>query len=175
MKLDIGCGNKKRDGYTGVDVAKLPGVDIVCDIRQGLPSIKDNSVEEIYCAHVLEHITDLEAVMKEFHRVLSPGGQLIIRVPHCFSPSAFGDPTHCRYFNFETFRNYDRAHTKSYYRDFHFNFKSSRIQVDRNWHKPSLFDSFLEWLLNIKQRRGEKFLKILPYKYWEVYTVLVKE
>lgn len=175
MKLDIGCGNRKREGYTGMDIANLPGVDIVCDIKQGLPMVKDNSVEEIYCAHVLEHITNMEEVVKEFHRVLKAGGRLIIRVPHCFSPSAFGDPTHCRYFTYETFKNYDKSHTKAYYRDFHFSFVSSRIQIDRNWHKPNLFDRLLEWLINIKQRRGEKFLKIIPYKYWEVYTILQKE
>jgi ubiquinone/menaquinone biosynthesis C-methylase UbiE len=175
MKLDIGCGNRKKDGYIGVDIVKTPSVDIVCDIRQGLPMIENNSVDEIYCSHILEHIANLEEVMKEFHRILKSSGSLIIRVPHCFSPSAFGDPTHCRYFTYETFKNYDKNHTKSYYRDFHFNFISSKIQIDHNWHKVNIFDKFLEWLINIKQRRGEKLLKIIPYKYWEVYTVLKKE
>jgi len=31
--LDIGCGRDKKSGYIGVDKAKLPGVDIICDIE----------------------------------------------------------------------------------------------------------------------------------------------
>lgn len=173
MKLDIGCGKRKRPGYIGVDIIKLPEIDVVCNISKGLPFATE-SIDEIYCAHVLEHISDLESLMKEFHRALKPDKSLIIRVPHCFSPSAFGDPTHCRYFTYETFRNYDKSHTKAYYRNFHFEFVYSRMQVDRNWHKASFLDMILEKLLNIKQRRGEKWLKIIPYKYWEVYTELRK-
>ncbi len=173
MKLDIGCGKRKRPGYIGIDISQLPGLDLVNNIKQGL-SFADNSVDEIYCAHVLEHIADLESVMKEFHRVLKTGASLIIRVPHCFSPSAFGDPTHCRYFTYETFKNFDKKHTKAYYRHFHFEFISSRMQVDRNWHQASWFDVLLEKLINLKQRRGEKWLKVLPYKYWEVATELRK-
>ncbi|MDI6787117.1 MAG: methyltransferase domain-containing protein, partial [Planctomycetota bacterium] len=154
---------------------KLPDVDIVCDIRKGLPMIKSEAVEEIYCSHILEHISNLEEVMREFHRILKTGGRIIIRVPHVWSPSAFGDPTHCRYFTYETFRSYDKNHTKSYYYDFHFRFISSRIRLDRNWHRTNLFDKVLEWLLNIKQRRGEKLLKVIPYGYWEVLTILEKE
>lgn len=175
MKLDIGCGNYKKEGYIGVDIIKLPRVDIVCDIQKGLPMIESNSVEEIYCSHVLEHILNLEDVMREFHRVLKPDGKLIIRVPHCLSPSAFGDITHCRFFTYETFKSYDASHTKSYYHNFHFKFISSRMQLDRNWHSDNIFHRFIEWLINFKQRRGEKWLKVIPYGYWEIYTVMKKE
>ena len=39
---------------------------------------------------------------------------------------------------------------------------------------PEIFDKFLEKLINLNQRKGERFLKILPYKEWEVYSELRK-
>lgn len=173
--LDIGCGkDKKVKEAIGLDKAIVPGVDIVCDITLGLP-IKDNIVDKIYCSHVLEHIRDLESLMAELHRTLKAGGLLRIWVPHCFSAIAFGDMTHCRYFTYETFLQFDKSHPKSYYHKFHFHFLFSRMQLFRNWYKPNLFERILEKVINYNQRIGERFLKCLPYKDWEVYTELKKD
>ncbi len=188
MKLDIGCGvlndSKKRRytrylgsydpaEYIGVDKIHVPGVDVVCDINKGLP-FRDETIDEIICIHVLEHVPDLELVMKEFHRVLKPAGILRIWVPHCFSPIAFGDSTHCRFFTYETFIQFDKRHRASYYYQFHFDFIMSKLQILRRGYKPNFFDKILEGLINLKQRKGERFLKVLPYKDWEVYSVLKK-
>jgi ubiquinone/menaquinone biosynthesis C-methylase UbiE len=187
-RLDIGCGkldevkiqryqrylgNYVPQEYTGVDRVKLPGVDVVCDITQGLP-FEDETVDEIICIHVLEHIKNLEFVMREFRRILKRGGVLRIWVPHCFSPGAFGDSTHVRFFTFETFLQFDAGHPQSYYFDFHFKFIKSRMQLLRRWYKPNIVERFLEKVINWKQRQGERFLKILPYKDWEVYFELMK-
>src|SRR3972149_4347712 len=80
MKLDIGCGNRKKEGYIGIDKVKFDCVDIVKDIQKGLPFL-DNVIDEIYCSHCLEHIEDLIFVMNEFYRVLKKEGVLIIEVP----------------------------------------------------------------------------------------------
>ena len=97
-------------------------------------------------------------------------GVLKIWVPHCFSPSAFGDSTHVRFFTFETFKQFDRQNQGSYYYDFHLDFVRSKMQIFRRWYQPNFFDRFLETLINLNQRKGERFLKILPYKEWEVYS-----
>lgn len=175
--FDIGCGkDKKVKEAIGLDKVMLKGVDIICDITASLPiSIREDVADEIYCSHVLEHIRDLESVMAELHSVLKPGGLLRIWVPHCFSAAAFGDMTHCRYFTFETFSQYDESHPKSYYHKFHFQFLYSRMQLMRNWYKPNLFEKFLEEVINYNPRIGERILKCLPYKEWEVYTELKKK
>ena len=49
------------------------------------------------------------------------------------------------------------------------------MQIFRRWYKVKWFDKILESLINRRQRKGERFLKILPYKEWEVYTELRKE
>ncbi len=189
IRLDIGAGkldqNKvtryKRylgddynpEDYLSIDRGPLPGIKVACDISKGLP-FKNHCVDELICIHVLEHINDLKAIMGELHRVLKEDGVLKIWVPHCFSPIAFGDSTHVRYFTFETLKQFVSDNQAAYYYDFHFNSIIAKMQVFRRWYKPQILDKILEKAINRNQRKGERFLKILPYKEWEVYSELRK-
>lgn len=56
MKLDIACGANKKEGFTGIDIADVPSVDIVHDLNVYPWPIEDESVEEIWCSHYIEHI-----------------------------------------------------------------------------------------------------------------------
>jgi hypothetical protein len=50
LKLDLGCGTKKLEGYLGVDKVKLEGVDLVLDLDSTKPwPWKDGSVDAIEC------------------------------------------------------------------------------------------------------------------------------
>ena len=82
MRLHIG-GWERREGWTILDAAPGPHVDIVgpCD---DLGRFESGSVLEIYASHVLEHLSYVEALpraLKEWHRVLAPGGRAMISVP----------------------------------------------------------------------------------------------
>jgi predicted SAM-dependent methyltransferase len=78
MKLHLGCGRRKWDGYINCD---LQDSDVDCDIRV-LP-FDDNSADEIVAIHVVEHfmITEVRWVLADWLRVLRPGGELIIELP----------------------------------------------------------------------------------------------
>jgi predicted SAM-dependent methyltransferase len=185
-KLDVGCGpldTAKRhrylrytldpDEYLGVDRVRLAGVAVVADLDRGLP-FAAASVDEIVAVHLLEHVVSLEHTMREFHRILKPGGSLRAWVPHCFSAIAFGDTTHQRFFAHDSLSQFDRRHPTGYYYDFHFEFAESKMQVFRRWYRPKPFDRLLEYLINRNQPRGQRFLKVLPYKEWEIYFHLRK-
>ena len=75
LLLDIGCGTNKKQGYIGIDRIKLSGVDVVCDIEEGLP-FKDNTVDGIRVIQVLEHVRDLIFVLEEFWRVCKEGAEI---------------------------------------------------------------------------------------------------
>ena len=60
MKLHIGCGEKYLPGWKHLDARKFPHVDYVTNKLDKLDMFADNSVEEIYACHVLEHFTRLE-------------------------------------------------------------------------------------------------------------------
>lgn len=83
-KLDI-CGGRnpyKPGEYLNVDAVDFPQVDLVFDITKTFP-IEDNVIEEILSAATLEHLRkehNLHA-MREFFRVLAPGGRVRICTP----------------------------------------------------------------------------------------------
>jgi predicted SAM-dependent methyltransferase len=58
--VELGCGTrKKKIGSIGIDIADLPGVDIVADLENGLPFLPDRSVDRIHCRSVFEHIKQI--------------------------------------------------------------------------------------------------------------------
>jgi predicted SAM-dependent methyltransferase len=78
--LEIGSGDKKgKNGWVTVD---LHGSDIIHDLKKGIP-LFDNSVDEIYASHVLEHISfkDLIVLLDEIYRVLKLNGKFSVCVP----------------------------------------------------------------------------------------------
>lgn len=105
LRLDLGCGINKIEGYIGVDSLKLPGVDQIVDLTKTWPW-KSGTVDEVYCSHTLEHFTQEERihVMNELYRVLKPvaydsAGKVIqgfatFITPAIFADRAYGDPTH---------------------------------------------------------------------------------
>jgi SAM-dependent methyltransferase len=113
LRFDLGCGNHKRDGFVGVDRVRLDGVDVVWDVRQGLPS-NDDTVDYIVADNLLEHIgPEFIDVMNDLHRVLKPGGRLTAIVPGVHAPAAaYADPTHVRYFVPETWDYFDGEHAR---------------------------------------------------------------
>ena len=86
MKLHVGCGEKYLPGYKHLDARKFPHVDYVTNKLDKPDMFADDSIEEIYACHVLEHFTRIDMkrgeVLKEWHRVLKSGGVLRIAVPN---------------------------------------------------------------------------------------------
>lgn len=95
LKLDLGCGPNKREGFHGVDSREFKGVDQVVDLRKPWPW-KDCSVAEAHSSHFVEHLAATERIhfTNELYRVLVPGGTAQIIVPHWNSHRAYGDLTH---------------------------------------------------------------------------------
>ena len=98
MKLNLGCGKTKLDGWVNIDISKDVQPDVVWDLLLFPWGFADCEVEEIYCSHFVEHIGDeLIDFMDEAYRVLKPGGIFKIRCPYYTSIRAVQDPTHKRF------------------------------------------------------------------------------
>lgn len=80
MKLHLGCGPKKLDGYVNVDAVGNP--DKVCDLSVFPWPFEDDSADEIFSEHFLEHVQDYDKTILEMYRILKPDGLLRFRVPH---------------------------------------------------------------------------------------------
>jgi SAM-dependent methyltransferase len=98
----------KQRSYETTDLA-MPGVDFHSDLT-AIPR-PDGAYDAIVCSHVLEHVSDDRAAMRELHRVLAPGGFAVLQVPIATRLSEtreglelppderaarHGDPTHLR-------------------------------------------------------------------------------
>jgi len=81
-KLNLGCGIDYKEGFVNVDFHSHIKVDVEHDLN-GLPyPFASEEFDFILASHVLEHLDKPFFIMKELHRILKPGGTLIIKVPH---------------------------------------------------------------------------------------------
>lgn len=83
MKLNLGCGGDKKQGYVNIDIRKEVKPDMVLDLEKTPYPFDDNSIDEILAKDVIEHFSfrNVERVVKEWHRILKPGGKLVIQTP----------------------------------------------------------------------------------------------
>jgi SAM-dependent methyltransferase len=103
LRLNLGSGLRRLEGFYNVDVVELPGLDILADLNEPFSQLPDNCVETIHCRHVLEHVERLMELLAEIHRVTHPDGRIDVTVPHFSNPYGYSDPTHVRFFGLYSF------------------------------------------------------------------------
>lgn len=106
MKLNLGSGQNPLPGWINVDLREP------CDLKMDLdcappvmPSFphEDDSVDEFFASHLLEHIVNLLPLMQACWRIAKPGARFVARVPYGSSDDADEDPTHVRRFFLNSF------------------------------------------------------------------------
>ncbi|WP_432836539.1 methyltransferase domain-containing protein [Dactylosporangium sp. CA-092794] len=95
LVADLGCGTHRRDErIVCVDGGAYGNVDVVTDLRR-LP-LADGCLAGGVSIAVLEHVPDPAAHIAEMHRVLRPGGRMLVFVP-------FMQPFHASPFDFQRY------------------------------------------------------------------------
>lgn len=89
VRMNLGCGDKILDGYINVDVVEAragKSPDVICDLHD-LSAFENDFADEILAVHVIEHFWQWEVVsiLKEWTRVLKPGGKMILECPNLVS------------------------------------------------------------------------------------------
>lgn len=81
IKLNLGSGGKTIPGFINCDLFPQLGVDEIFSLDE-IP-YADCSVDEISSEHALEHLPRLqgEKALKEWFRVLKPGGKVDLKIP----------------------------------------------------------------------------------------------
>jgi len=172
-KLEVGCGNSKRKGYIGMDIANLDGVDIVHDMNIAPWPFENDTFEEIIFDDVLEHSKDLLVVLSEVYRISKNGCKIKISVPHFSSDNMYTDPTHTIFFSSRSFSYFDKSQNPKhgfYLPQVNFKVKKTYLsfrefQTHEADNKP--FNPFrllgIEFLINKNKRVYERFFAwILP-------------
>lgn len=82
VKLNLGCWKRNFPGWINIDVIGYPHIHFKRDIKD-LSIFEDESVDLVYASHCLEYFTldDAKMALKEWCRVLKPGGELNVAVP----------------------------------------------------------------------------------------------
>jgi SAM-dependent methyltransferase len=132
--LDVGCGINKQPGTLGVDRNPASRADVLCDLDSFPYPFADNSFDRVLAIHVIEHVADVMGAMREFHRLVRPGGTVRIETPHYTDFSSFCDPTHRSHLNSYSFRYFGEDHGGfGYYTQAKFREISVRVKLLRFW------------------------------------------
>ncbi len=159
--LDIGCGKNKRPGATGIDRVPLPGVDLVHDLNALPYPFPDDTFDEVYATHVIEHMDSILAVMEEIHRITRPGGKVTIITPHYTDPVSWQDPTHKWHLSSYSFIYFDPGYHTNHYTNARFKTTSRTLEMAALWKLTGI-----QFLINLDNRfPGFRFLR----KFWEQY------
>ena len=80
--IHLGCGPQNDERYINVDLIPFPHVHFIHGVTR-LPMFKNNYADLLYASHVLEHTQygQLKEILKEWCRVIKPGGIIRIAVP----------------------------------------------------------------------------------------------
>jgi SAM-dependent methyltransferase len=89
IKIDLGCGDKRRDGYLGLDYVAGAQVDHVLDLTKEPYPFEDRSVDAVFSAHFLEHIEEPNHVFSEIGRICKDGAKIEFWTPYAFTNEAF--------------------------------------------------------------------------------------
>lgn len=118
LRLDIGCGPSKQEGFVGMDARPLEGVDIVHNWNDYPWPFDDESVVIAIASHVIEHVNPADGGflrwMDELWRIMQVDGEVAITFPHGSGQGYLQDPTHCNACNEMTWAYFDpeEPHTR---------------------------------------------------------------
>lgn len=76
LRLELGCGPMVDPNYVNVDMQWLPGVDVIAE--GGALPFETGSVDEIYSAHLVEHLPQEDMrrrLLPHWLSLLKPGGR----------------------------------------------------------------------------------------------------
>jgi len=167
IKLDLGCGECKKKGFIGIDSSKLKGVDVVCNLEKNFP-FKDNSIDEIYSNHTIEHFDNLINVFEEICRVLKTNSIATIIVPHHSNPLTHSF-MHKSYWSYYSLNFLEKGRERHYYTKANFKILKKEIHILGG----DMFLKPLQWFINIFPNLYEAVLCPL-IKATEIMFVLQK-
>ncbi|MBL8379796.1 MAG: methyltransferase domain-containing protein [Burkholderiales bacterium] len=101
VRIDLGCGARKEEGFIGLDRSPAAGVDIVADLDADLP-LADDCVDCLVASHSLEHVRDLMHAIREIYRVCRHGAAICIVAPYNEQKLSLANPYHLGAFNEHT-------------------------------------------------------------------------
>ena len=181
--LELGSGPAKQIAVAiTVDMLDMEGVDIVCNMDEGFPFLEDESIDEIYSFHFLEHVKDVNVLMREIYRVLKKGGKNIGRVPYFANPYFYSDPTHKTTFGLYTFSYFSKSQyfkrkVPTFYNDLDFQILKVELRFQSKFFFRHRIKMIWQKIFNSSRYMKEFYEELLCYwiPAYELYFELEKK
>ena len=175
MKLNLGCGNDYKKDYINCDWTDKIKVDKVVNLEEPLTMFKSNSIEEVICYHVLEHIKNFTLLMKELHRISKDETIIKVKTPFYSSWGQFNDPTHVRFFTpytFDYFKVNNYSHEVGCSEDM---FKIIKVRINFGIGKSSILNKIINPIVNLNHKIYCRFFAwIFPCAEIEYELITIK-
>lgn len=159
VRVELGCGSTKNEGYLGIDRFSLPNVDLVADLNKGIP-LEDNSVDVIFCSHSLEHFDSLSNIVNDIYRVCKHKAIINILSPYHMETVNLANIYHKQVFNEATFRFFSK--------------ESSTTIDDREYYNPHAASWGLALSDNSEQDTNIQILD-MEYFYFPSYATMTDD
>lgn len=158
VKINIGSGTRRLKGYINVDY--FLDAEVKWDLNESPYPFKDDVATEVIAENILEHLDDITKTMKEIYRISKDKAVIYIDVPYYKSAAAFTNPTHYRFFAWNTLDYYCTPQDAG---DFPKMFKviTKKLQW-KSSRKPVIKQICLimDWIVNIHPTLTEKYFPI---------------
>lgn len=119
MKINIGGGYKRYDGFLNVDMDPLTKPDFIVNLESDTFPIDDSTVNEVKAYHILEHIgPGFFHLIQELYRICENGAIIDIQVPHHRHEIFFGDASHIRPITVEMMRQFSKNYNEYHIEQF---------------------------------------------------------
>lgn len=168
--LNLGCGDDHHDDAVNVDALEDCDPDVVANLEDYPWPWDDDSVSSIRMYHVLEHLESVEDALQECHRILRPGGNVVVKWPVGMNEGA--DPDHEHSWVWETPEMYCGKRPW----DVETGLRVGSRSVDVHTHLSGVAGwLYRAWIAHHKTTQGEgRWLFDLPMTSGEFTVVFVK-
>ena len=108
LRLNLGCGNYKKEGYINIDKIKTPATDRIIDLDTLTWYKQDffNNVDEIWAHHIIEHLKNLIDFFNTLYLICEPNAKIHLFFPKAGTDEDFADPTHKQHICLKTIQNF---------------------------------------------------------------------
>ena len=126
-RLNLGSGTDRREGFVNLDLVAMPGVDVAASLGSAPLPFRDGAFGVVVCRDILEHV-DVVPAMRDVHRIIAPGGIVVVSAVHFTSRNLYVDPTHIRGFSVRTIEFFARGDERGWRRPYYFDFAFDDIE-----------------------------------------------
>ncbi len=182
LLVELGPGNLRniKDALT-IDKYDSDAVDIIADLELGLSFLPDNSVDYIFSSHLMEHIVNLEGLLKEIFRVLKKNGKFEMIVPHFSNPYYYSDYTHKNFFGLYTMcyfskSNYFKRKVPQFYNGINFTIEKIKIEFTSPFVFRYPLKKIWQFIFNLTRGMQEFYEESFSFKIsaYQIRYILVK-